>query len=221
MEHFLKTTISQSPHTLIQTTIPLDSTIVDQLLSPQGLKVLADLFKNKAISMREFLQIGMENILNYVLKPSQEEIKSVTGLEESLAGDFLKQMILLNKYMFTNTSTNNPEDATFQEMFVQGNLPLRSAILIEPALQKLGYNYSIYTIGHPSKVLKKHISKPIEESLVDYPDVLIPTEIIPFVAHLIVRAENPLVEMIIEDPVIKNRDLYSKLLVILREHADA
>lgn len=43
-----------------------------------------------------------------------------TGINPDLIGEFLDQMIELNKYMYTTASTNNPYNLAFQAMFVDG-----------------------------------------------------------------------------------------------------
>jgi hypothetical protein len=43
-----------------------------------------------------------------------------TGIEPSLIGEFLNQMIELNKFIYTVASTNNPYNLVFQAMFIDG-----------------------------------------------------------------------------------------------------
>lgn len=162
-----------------------------------------------------------------------------TGLEEgTLESSYRETLEKINKYMFTTSSTNDPEDESFQPMFLDGFLKLSDAQNLIDCFQMNHYhfNYIIQEFspdGKPGKVLDKHIVfYPKEEDILlqkgDIDNILrqgvavLPEEV-DFILeenpnHPIAqffKGKDPLVGMIIEDPIgmtIKGKKIWQRRL---------
>lgn len=146
---------------------------------------------NHIHSFEDLLQFG-RYVLQYIYNRKDQYIHDIvdspTAIEPSLLKDNwpIKQMIMLNHYMYTTASTNNPTQL-FQNMFVTGFIHMNVLEKVESLLKKTDLHYFIRTDNNadicwqPEGIHKK-------EWVVD------------------------LVELSIEDLNIERRDLYARLI---------
>jgi hypothetical protein len=155
---------------------------------------------------------------------SDYNLTNITGVERSLTGEFYEQILELNKYVYTTSSTNNPEDPSFQEMFVGFYVPKSVALKLAKFLDAKGeFNYYSCYENNDNKIIveNKKNTKDFTDNMMhsrkrdgtiaintEFPQVL---EDMGMFNHLF-STEDPLVYMNIEDQVIDHRDLYSVLL---------
>ena len=137
---------------------------------------------------------------------------NITGLEEETinSGKYYDQLKAINKYMFTTGSTNLPEDPTFQPMFLEGILLKSSALKLANCAREYGFNFIIqkvpkgkiidsYIIGFDEK---ESIITPNEfDSLVENGVGNLPDENEYLMSKKLFQGSNPIVGIIIEDPV--------------------
>lgn len=132
------------------------------------------------IFIRSYLSGGMETVLAtarmHLLRHKEDPFYSgETGIEVSLIGEFLVQMIELNKFMYTTCSTNHPYDLIFQEMFVGGfveRLKITDQFLTEMRNRGLSY----YIKNFNTKEVTRHISPGALKIMLEY-EKLSPTRI--------------------------------------------
>lgn len=140
-------------------------------------------------SYADLLQFG-RFVLEHAFANKHKWIDSPTSIEESLysQGDWpIEQMIELNYYMYTHASTNYPCEL-FQPMFLRGYLSQKEAHRIKPNLEKIGLEVVVQSVKNHNEPVGI-LSKPWFNELVD---------------------------ISISDPVLENRDLYTKVLNALR-----
>jgi hypothetical protein len=152
-------------------------------------------------------------------KLREAESDNVTGVETSLTGEFYEQILELNKYVYTTSSTNRPKDPTFQEMFVGFYVQRSVALKLAEFLDTKGkFNYYSCYENNDNKIIieNKKNTKSFTDIMMhcegtiytEFPKAL---EDIGMFTHLFSDAD-PVVYMNIEDPVIEHRDLYRVLL---------
>ena len=155
---------------------------------------------------------------------SDYNLTNITGVERSLTGEFYEQILELNKYVYTTSSTNNPEDPSFQEMFVGFYVPKSVALKLAKFLDAKGdLNYYSCYENNDNKIIveNKKNTKDFTDNMIHYdkrdgtiatytefPQVL---EDMGIFNHLF-STEDPVVYMNIEDQVIEHRNLYRVLL---------
>lgn len=94
--------------------------------------------------MYQELLIQGQHLLSSSLKDNDS--KNVTGLEPSLVGSYLDQLIKLNYYLFTDASTNYPADPFFQPMILKGWI--HKDLVTNGFIQELKkMNYSFYFVS--------------------------------------------------------------------------
>lgn len=98
------------------------------------------------MSYRQLLRFGRSNLRKF-LNSSLEYEDNITGIEESiLEGSYMKQIIKLNKYIYTTASTNYPNDIYFQPMCVSGYMLKTQAKKLKILLEEseISYNFVFY-----------------------------------------------------------------------------
>lgn len=141
-------------------------------------------------SFEDLLQFG-RFVLQHVFENRHKWIDTPTGVEKSiyLQGNWpIMQMIALNQYMYTHASTNRPCEL-FQEMFVNGYLPAKTAKQLKPLLEKQGLKVVItseFSYNQPYGILTK-----------------------PWIGDL--------VDINVRDPVLANRSLYVQVLTAFKK----
>lgn len=194
-------------------------------------------------SFDDLLQYGRETLLYQYNNHNKYNfyIDNGTGIEPSLfnTADWpIKQMIELNHYMFTHTSTNYPTDDTFQEMFLIGyfkrdimqqmkeeldQTELVYRIKLEPTIN---YDFEgLIKDGKSSKNLEKaenadsEVSESSESS--DSSDSSGPREQgeVIYQPYGLETKEwkDQLCELLVIDPNITNRNLYIRILEIFQK----
>jgi hypothetical protein len=137
---------------------------------------------------------------------SLKKCDTLTTVESSLSGKFLEDMIHLNDYIFTTSSTKNLQH---DKMYI-GFYTLNSiARLLVPHIGKLGYLHFIVYNEHKKTVLAAHCRIACIKTITsEFPDQLREFQ------HLL-EAEDPLVYVYIEDKR-DDRTLYSMLRGFLK-----
>lgn len=92
-----------------------------------------DLLKLGRTTLEKFSEIGITHDENY------------TGIEESLGGIFLAQMLELNNYIYTTSSTNHPGTKT-QCFFIGFQAPEELCMKIVQQLDPIKYGYSLVSL---------------------------------------------------------------------------
>ncbi len=144
-----------------------------------------------------------------------------TGIEPCLTGVYFDQILKLNDYIYTTSSTNEPADATFQAMFIGFYAPKSVAEAICKHVVDKDYLYILYDEANKSisRVCTSGCNDP--ESIVDeakvmadmggdvgeFPDTLD--------AATLFDGPDRLVYVTIEDLVQERRDLYQVLAAFL------
>jgi hypothetical protein len=135
-----------------------------------------------------------------------------TAYEPHLYGKYLDQIIELNDYVITTSSTNEPHDEKFQNMFIEMYIMPNEVEKIIKFCKDKGYLYTCIVDNKlvDSKFIpeaKHFITTEIAESklmLYDYPGTYDNVNDKFFI-------EKPAF-ISIEDPVMENRDLYTNVL---------
>lgn len=91
--------------------------------------------------MEQALSLARQRLLEHKEDPFKS---GKTGIEPDLIGRFLDEMIELNRFMYTTSSTNCPYNLAFQEMFVGGYIERpRLTDTFITKLKELKYSYFI------------------------------------------------------------------------------
>lgn len=110
--------------------------------------------------MEELLEESQNFLLQFINGYSPS-IKNWSGVEHHLTGKYLRQMIQLNKYMLTESSTNYPYNKYFEPMKVSGLIS--RSILNDKCIKQLeGIGLSLFYIDYskdPGGTLYMHYSK--------------------------------------------------------------
>lgn len=88
----------------------------------------------------DLLTLGTQNLL--LFRNNNPSDVNITGIEDSLTGKYLDQIIRLNEYVYTTSSTNDP-GKLFQAFFVGFQAPLSICNAIAQNLIQDRYGYSI------------------------------------------------------------------------------
>lgn len=141
---------------------------------------------------------------------------SPTGIEPSLYQEIwpIKQMIEINNYMYTTSSTNCPYNQSYQTMFIEGYIEDKYIEKLNDELKKTPYVYKI--INSASQVMCKDLAK--SKLYEGHMDMLKANKWIVNQPYGILK--KPWVQTLacvyIEDPVQSNRNLYKNLIDILK-----
>jgi len=139
---------------------------------------------------------------------------NITGVETSLKGKYFVQMLKLNKYVYTTSSTNYPCDVDFQAMFLGFYTKQSTALKLLEQLASKKYNYCV--INECSRdIIKMNVvddsKNLVVPEIIDGKYTEFPMAITEKYKHLF--AENdPVVYVLIEDPIKEHRDLYEVIL---------
>ncbi len=146
-----------------------------------------------------------------------------TGIENSLSGNWLDIMIELNYYIFTTSSTDNPN---FQNMFIGGYLLLQDAWLLCQYFytNKKTYNIVVYDqvqqhvlyLFNPTGLTS--VVQDTLRCLYQYGTIANDFPYMKEGSNLFLQPGNQLVYIMIEDGDRKNRDLYNVLLEYMKEY---
>jgi len=154
---------------------------------------------------------------------TEVELPEASGYEPSLYGIYIKQLQELNDYILTSASTNEPHDITRQEMFINCYTTPEIADKLVNFANENKCKYSKHdgkTIEHTYINNNKQITdeKKIRKFCYKHNRTMVRGECFP--GYFSKEEEdfiyNNLVFVTIEDPDIKNRDLYEKLLNYLK-----
>jgi hypothetical protein len=91
------------------------------------------------------LAYGQKNLESFQSGTLGEDA-NVTGIEESLVGDYLKDMIRLTSYTYTTASTNYPDDPYFQEMALSGYMLKTQMTALIPFLKQEQISFAYASI---------------------------------------------------------------------------
>lgn len=138
---------------------------------------------------------------------------NISGIEDELNGEYLDQMIDLNRFMNSTASTNYPSDPSFQNMFIDFNIDKGTALKLAEYLNKMEDIF--YVIINP--VDKDVICKfrPEESIVFDFIQTIDYDLEVPEKKQWM--EDLPLVKMTVEDVKQKRRTLYEVLLEIFKE----
>lgn len=89
----------------------------------------------------DLLSIGRKSLIQHSIAPLSRQ-ENITGIEESLTGKWLNQILNLNYYVYTTASTNYPGEQ-FQAFFVVFNAPEKLCDAIVEYLDPFKYAYAI------------------------------------------------------------------------------
>lgn len=98
-------------------------------------------YQNNMKTYSDLLTLGTENLLLFRNNNLSND-NNITGIENSLTGKYFDQMVRLNRYIYTTSSTNDPGKLT-QAFFVGFQAPLSVCNTIAQNLIQDRYGYSI------------------------------------------------------------------------------
>ena len=191
-------------------------------------------------SFQDLLRLGRSQ-LSHIQGPN------ITGVEEgSLVEPYYSTLLELNNYMYTTGSTNYPNQL-FQPMWLTGWLPRSKALALGRYLRSLGLNYIIQAAGEEIKtevgqdwegqevvhttygmrgeVLDHNLTPNVDllnpqdvPTMIEYGVGLLPYELYPHVEGLLYDPIDPIVGIVIEDPILERRNLFDLVLNFLRKN---
>ena len=115
----------------------------------------------------QLLESGRRNLRNYI----ETMDGGPTGIEESLQGDFLAQIIELNNYMFTTASTNYPDRIpNFQPFFIDAIIDTKLLNKLLDYIQEHYPNRFNFLIQTPAiSNYKRNITLRVKKEIWDLP----------------------------------------------------
>ena len=183
-------------------------------------------YRDLTIWKHNFTEADLKKAGSYSCKYDiEEEMYDLnhSGIEPCLFGQYLTDMVEMNKYVVTTESTCWPDQTIHEDdvnpMYVRFNVPMSLALKICSFIDE---KYPEYLYGIVDTVEKKAIGAKSSYEGIFYVDKLIDR----WVEHgsyfpwtdmdQLFEGEDRLVEVMIEDSDYERRDLYSNLLGVLK-----
>ncbi len=167
---------------------------------------------------RQRLEEHIDDVAESERTPGDTGITFDTGSHE--ACQFAREMVAINRFMYTTASTNYPEDPKFQAMFVSGFMPLTHALAILPRLQAVGVFYVLTHTYSFTRLAEFHHDLGRETcvaTLIGMEQDL-PKELLCHLGRLMFDPSDPLVHLHIEaTPDNDDRSLYRTVLALLQD----
>jgi len=162
---------------------------------------------NNIISKLQFYQ-KLEQELDVLWRSPEGDsyYTNITGVSSCLTGIYFDQIQELNKYVYTTSSTEYPEDPEENEMYIAFYTLKSIAGKIAEFCSKTKYNYGVFQ-GLKGE---KRLWGELKEDTEDFPLLYLNQ-----FKQLFYR-EDPLVYVFIIDPVKRNRDLYEIVLSFVK-----
>jgi hypothetical protein len=117
------------------------------------------------IKYEKLLKIGRENLQKYNIVKYDNMEELIDGLDDV---NILKQMIELNKYVYTTASTCYPHNKYFQAMYIAGYMSKSIMNIIKPMLKKNYIAYNFNTIDIDGSISSVYIPKGTYETTLLY-----------------------------------------------------
>ena len=187
------------------------------------------------MDFQQLLQSGQDQLRRF--SAQDDWVQTSTGVEETLNGEFMDQMIAINSHIYTTASTNEPDALPFfQPFFIEGVCRLSTAqqlherltpeycwVVYQNPVTTEYYDNSqditIWQMASPSTPLNPDDNMYLLSEYLSRNDLVIGREVLDYANNELFYEdlEDPIVGILIEDSCPCRKDLYHHINLILAE----